>query len=82
MRVCARPAARGTVEPLLRARAKLLPSALWPGYDVNAFYFGVLRRVAKGSTGGVTVEAERGRGREGGSRVSGLRLADACGVSR
>ena len=35
---------------------------LRPRRDVNAFYFGVLRRVAKGNTGGVTGEEEGGGG--------------------
>lgn len=46
------------------SRSVLLLSLLRLRRDVNAFYFGVLRCVAKGNTGGVTgAEEQRREGR-------------------
>lgn len=42
-------------------RSALLLSLLRLRRDVNAFYFGVLRCVAKGNTGGVTGAEEQGQ---------------------
>lgn len=62
-----------TLSPAPSLRSPDPSSSLWSRCDVNAFYFGVLRRVAKGSTGGVTAEAERGKG--GGEEGDGERRA-------